>query len=133
MKRNDFIISSMIWSFSRLNAFYHCPYEWKRNYIDCEQGEDNFYSEFGSLCHSILERYFKSKITVIEISQVYEREFDKFVIHPTFSSKEDLKEVYYQDGLEYFNNIDFPFDKYDILGVESKRTFKINDDNYRRS
>ena len=31
-----FIIDAMKWSFSRLNSFYNCPYEWKRKYIDCE-------------------------------------------------------------------------------------------------
>lgn len=117
----------MLWSFSRLNAYYHCPYEWKRNYIDCEPGEDNFYAEFGSLCHSLLERYFKHKISAIEISQVYEKEFDKYIKHPVSPT---LQDIYYQAGMEYFDNIDFPFDKYDILGVENKRTFKIDDDKF---
>ena len=71
----------MLWSFSRLNSFYNCPYEWKRKYIDCEYGESGFFGEFGTLCHSLLERYIKGDISIFELSQCYENEFNDVVVH----------------------------------------------------
>ena len=77
----DFIIDNMVWSFSRLNSFYTCPYEWNRKYINCEYGENGFFGEFGSHCHSLLEGYAKGEISIFEISQKYEEEFNEVVVH----------------------------------------------------
>lgn len=37
-----FLISMMVWSFSRMN--FSCLYEWKRHYLECEPQEGNFYA-----------------------------------------------------------------------------------------
>jgi len=43
-------------SFSRLSSWDTCKHAWKRNYIEGDRGEDNFFSRFGTLAHSIFER-----------------------------------------------------------------------------
>lgn len=129
MTKTDFIISTMEWSFSRLNSFKQCPYEWKAMYIDCEDKEDGFFSEYGSFCHSLLEKYFKGKLSELNISQKYEQGFDKAVPHEAPPNKIDLRQSYYDKGLEYFNNLNFDKSAYEILGVEKKVSFKI--DNYK--
>lgn len=131
MTENDFIISTMQWSFSRLNSFYHCPYEWKRIYIDCEPKEGGFFSEFGSFCHSLLERYLKNEISIFEISQKYEEEFDTAIPHEAPPNKNtDLRQLYFDKGLEYFNNLDMNLNQYEILGVEKEVNFKIADKDF---
>ena len=112
----DFIIDNMVWSFSRLNSFYTCPYEWNRKYINCEYGENGFFGEFGSHCHSLLEGYAKGEISIFEISQKYEEEFNEVVVHDTPPNKyTDIRQSYFDKGLEYFNNIDLNLEDYEIF------------------
>ncbi len=128
---NKFIIDNMLWSFSRLNSFYNCSHEWYEKYIQCQYGEGSFFGEFGSCCHSILERYAKGEISLFEISQAYEDEFAKTVVHDAPPNKYvDIKQSYYEKGLDYFDNIDLDLDKYEILGVEKEVRFKIDDKDF---
>lgn len=123
-----FIIDAMKWSFSRLNSFYNCPYEWKRKYIDCEYGENGFFGEFGSFCHSLLEGYSKGEISIFEISQKYEDGFNDIVVHDAPPNKfVDIRQSYFDKGLDYFNNIDLNLEKYRVLGTEKKVEFRIMD------
>ena len=123
---NEFIISTMLWSFSKLNSYYTCPYEWHEKYIMCQRGENGFFGEYGSCCHDILERYAKGEISLFEISQAYEEQFMKTVIHDAPPNKYvDIKQSYFEKGLDYFDNIDLDLDKYEILGVEKEVHFKI--------
>lgn len=121
-----FIIDQMLWSFSRLNSFYNCPYEWKRKYIDCEYGEPGFFGEFGTLCHSLLERYIKGDISIFELSQCYENEFNDVVVHDAPPNQYvDIRQSYFDKGLDFFNNIDLQPENYDILGVEKEVRFQL--------
>ena len=94
----------MTWSFSRLNAFYNCAYEFYLHYIECNKSENGFFGEYGSLIHKILEKYEKGELSLFELNEYYEE--------------------------HYLNNIDLDLEKYEILGVEKKVEFKINDKNF---
>lgn len=48
----DFLLGTMQWSFSRLNSYYNCPYEWKLHYLECNKSENGFFGEYGSLVRS---------------------------------------------------------------------------------
>lgn len=121
----------MLWSFSRLNSFYNCPHEWYEKYIMCQYGESNFFSEFGSCCHSTLERYAKGKISLFELSEEYEKEFEKTVVHDAPPNKYvDIKQSYFDKGMDYFDNIDLDLENYEVLGVEKEVRFKIDDKDF---
>ena len=116
----------MTWSFSRLNSFYTCPYEFYLHYIQCNKGINNFFGEFGSFIHKILEMYAKSELSLFEISQYYEDNFCTAVTDDAPPNKYvDIKQSYYEKGLEYLDNIDLILDNYEILGVEKEVRFKI--------
>lgn len=128
---NKFIIDGMVWSFSRLNSFYNCPHEWYEKYIMCKYGENGFFGEFGSCCHTILEKFAKDEISLFDLAEEYEIEFQKTVVHDAPPNKHvDIKESYFYKGMDYFNNIDLDFDKYEILGVEKEVRFKIGDKDF---
>lgn len=123
-----FIIGTMTYSFSRLNSFYICPHEWRRVYIDCDDKDNSAMAQFGSLMHSILEKYAKGELEVFELSQYYMEHFDNAITYDFPPNKYvDLRQKYYDAGLDYLDNIDLDLSGYEILGVEKKVEFKIGD------
>lgn len=118
----------MIWSYSRLSAYYECPHAWKRHYIDEEPELDNFYGQFGTLCHEVLEKYLNGELDVFDVSQYYEDHFyDVVTMMAPYNAYVDLLEKYYNKGLEYFETIDMHLEPYEILGIERKETFKVDE------
>ena len=122
----DFLLGTMTWSFSRLNSFYNCPYEWRLHYMDCNKSENGFFGAYGSLIHKILEKYEKGELSLFELNDYYEEHFSESVPHNAPPNKYvDIKQSYYEKGLDYFNNIDLDLDKYEVLGVEKEVRFQI--------
>lgn len=122
----DFIIASMRWSFSRLNSFDTCPYGWHKHYIECEPDKGGFFSSYGGYCHEILEKYAKGELSIFDISQYYEEHFAEGVPFDAPPNKHtDIRQDYFDKGLEYFDNIDLPIDEYEVVGVEKKVEFDV--------
>ena len=115
----------MIWSFSRVNGFKNCPYAWLKQYVFNEDRMGGYYGEYGSYLHKILEMYFKQELQIYELPQYYEEHYAKNVVSEPPPKPIDLAEKYYAQGLEYFENFEFPHDKYEILGVEIEIKFFI--------
>ena len=122
----SFIIDIMTWSFSRLNSFYNCKYEWYMHYIECIKSQSNFFSEYGSLLHSILEKYAKGELSLFELNQYYENHFNEEIPHDAPPNNYvDIRQSYYDKGVDYLDNIDLDLDSYEILGVEKKVEFEL--------
>lgn len=124
----DFIVSTMKWSFSRLNSFDNgCGYEWKRHYIDCEPSKEGFYSAGGGFAHKILEKYANGKLDVWDLSPYFEEHFAEEVPYDAPPNKyKDIRQDYYDKILDYFDNIDLPIDRYKVIGVEKRVDFMID-------
>ena len=121
-----FIIDTMVWSFSRLSSFHQCPYGFHLKYIECNKGDSNFFGQYGSFVHKILEMYVKGELSIFEISQYYEDNFHLEVTLNAPSNKyTDIRQSYYDKGLEYLDNIDLILDDYEVLGVEKEVKFTI--------
>ena len=120
-----FLISMMVWSFSRLNSYYHCPFEWKRKYILGQYGIGSAMAQYGGYIHKILEKYLIGEIGYFELPMYYEKYYaDNVTMDFPRNKYTDLASKYYQAGLDYFNNFDWDLDGYDILGVEKKIEFE---------
>lgn len=124
-----FIIDTMTWSFSRLNSFDNCKYEWLLKYIEEPQENilDSCYGQGGGFAHELLEGYFKGEIDFWDLPLLFETEFaDKVTEYfPTINGK-NLRDDYYDKLLDYFNNFEPLENKYEILGVEKKVEFEID-------
>lgn len=116
----------MTWSYSRLTSFHQCPYGFKLKYIDCNPGINNFFGEYGSYIHKILEMYAKGELEVFELSQYYEDHWSENISFPAPPNKfVDLQQSYYDKGLMYLENIDLILDDYEVLGVEKEVKFDL--------
>ena len=125
MSQYSFLLDNMVWSFSRLNSFCICKYEWYLQYIEGFVGENNFYAEFGTYCHRILEKYEKGELGLFELADYFEEHFDENISTEVYNKYSSTIEKYKKLGKEYFENIDLDLVSYEILGIEKKCDFEI--------
>jgi hypothetical protein len=125
----DFIIDSMQWSFSRVNSFHNCAYCWLLNYIECTKQESNFFAEYGLLVHATLEKFFKNELEIYELAPWYQENYKEFVKTPAPPFPVNMEGQYYDAGLEYFENFDFPKDEYDVISVEDSFNIEYENNN----
>lgn len=125
MSQYSFLIDNMVWSFSRLNSFHICQHEWYLQYIDECKGDNNFYAEFGSFCHKILEKYAKGELGIFDLATYFDEHYDEAIQTDVFNKGSDTKEKYRKIGIDYFQNVDLDFENYEILGIEKKCNFEI--------
>lgn len=114
------------WSFSKLESYEHCPMMFKLAYIDNVKEQGNGFSDFGTLCHEILEGWANGSIPFFAMAEEYESRYDKAVVNPFPPFPRGMANKYYEQGLAYFENFDEFDGKYDILEVEDKFTFEID-------
>jgi len=115
------LIDDMTFSYSRLKSYAQCPYGWKLNYIDRFSKEEKFYASYGSLMHSVIEKYLTGQISRSEMKLEFLTRFGTEVEGERPSVK--TIESYIASSLEYFNS----FDDFDMntLAVEQRVTFDI--------
>lgn len=119
-----------VWSFSSIELFNTCPLAWKYKYIDRKfEEENNFYSEYGLLSHTLFEEYLKGETPIIALGEEYEDRFENTVVHspPPFPKGQWKK--YYDEGLDYFNNFVGFGTNYEPVSVEEK--FQIDIGGYK--
>lgn len=114
-------------SFSRINSF-QCPYEWRLKYIDGIEGESGFFAEVGSAMHETLEAYLKEEVDIFSITDYFEDKWQEHVVHDASPNKYvDITAQYYQQCIDYLNQLMFDFDKYEVLGVEREVFFNVGE------
>lgn len=120
-------IANMLWSFSRVNSF-SCAYRFYLTYVEEQQGLENANSQYGKFLHKILEMILKRELDVLDAPQYYTDHYEEWVTceFPP-NPYVDLGEKAYAAGLDYLNNFNFDFDRYEILGVEKEYQFKVGD------
>lgn len=118
-------VDNMRWSFSRINGFEHgCKFCWFQSYIIKNRGEENAFSQYGSLMHDILERYLKGELLPWDLEDEFINGFyDKVGEFPP-NKFVDLRETYFNAGIKYLEEFD-GFSDYEILEVEPEILINI--------
>lgn len=120
------------YSYSRLNAFRQCKYQYYLTYYgkkrgEEDRGEDNAFAQFGTLAHSLLERYEKGELMSYELLPKYEMEYPDAVTYDfPPNAYVDLGESYYTDGAAFFADFD-GFDDLEVVGAEDEFEIEIDD------
>ena len=125
------------YSFSRLNGFPTCQYEYYLNYLakdeDKLEKEDNGFGLCGTLAHSIFEEYANGKLLQFELKDEFLDRFDYEVpngVKMVFKNgkSKDLTEKYKQDCANFFETYDGIKGGKQIAAEEDFRLLvKIND------
>lgn len=120
-----FLISMMVWSFSRLSSYYHCPFEWKQKYLLGQNGISSAQAQYGGYIHRILEKYLKGELGIFDLAIYYEENYiDNVNMDFPPNKYVDLAQKYYDQGLVYFSEFNDDLDEYELLGVEKKIEFE---------
>lgn len=116
------LINKMTFSFSRLHLYETCPYAFYLKYIQEKKGLQNFYSENGSVMHSIFERLLKGKIKLENAPNIYLEEFDSICN----TTKQSIMDTTFEKCMDYLCCVDeIDKNRYEILLVEEEMNFKI--------
>lgn len=116
------LIEDMVWSYSRIKAFYDCRYRWYLKYIRKLHGKDMFFSDYGSFVHKLIELYYKNGKTQSQICDMYLQEFKSRVKGRAPSQK--VFANYFKSGLSYLKNFT-PF-PYNTIAVEQRVDFSMD-------
>lgn len=117
----SYITSQMTWSFSRISAFYECPYRFFLRYIALCEGVPGFFASFGSFIHRLLQLYLSGEISRSQAVQRYILGFRDEV--PMTAPSPQIFSSYYISGLEYLHGLERPSGT--ILGIEEEFQFEI--------
>ena len=92
--------------------------------------EQNSFAEYGTHCHSLLERWAKGELMSFELADAYEAEYDEAVKHYFPPFPKGLAGRYYDEGLQYFRSFDGFGGDMEILSVEDKFELDIRDNRF---
>ena len=109
-----------IYSFSKLSAHDTCPRMWQLTYLDKAPRKENAFSAFGTLVHSILERYAKHDLPLCALADIYEWEWPLAFSGVAWPPNKyvSLEERYKEQGLTFFKEFRGLPGSAEILGVE---------------
>ena len=115
------------YSFSKLNAWWTCPYGFYQRYIEHKPGIGNAFSSYGTFVHGLMEQYAKGEIALDDLPSIYAWQFDTAVPEKfPYNKYADLRNSYYRQGLSFLSSFK-GYDKYQILGAEDSFDLPIDD------
>lgn len=91
------VIDDMVWSYSRINTFHNCPYQWYLKYLCLERDEDQFFSSFGAFIHDILDGFYSGLLSKEGALRLYLTGYPFRVTEGAPSAK--VFSRYFTDGL----------------------------------
>lgn len=96
------------WSFSNIKCFETCKKNWYRRYILGDEGCGNFYADYGTLAHEMLEQLASKKIDLFDMKRYVEYNWNRVVVNeaPSQFGENDLVEIYYNQLLEFCESFD---------------------------
>ena len=119
---SNYLIDLMTWSYSRINTYLQCPYQFYLKYIEGLDGAPMFFSEYGSFVHEILARYYSGEIKAQDALNNYLIQFPTRTIgaYPSQS----IKTGYFQDGISCMKTLS-PVDG-SVIETEQRVEFSIS-------
>jgi hypothetical protein len=113
----------MTWSYSRIQAFENCPYQFFLSYIKPEDEQPMFFSDYGNFMHKIIEMHLKKQLPKDSLVLYYLANFRTNIRGQAPNIK--IFETYFEQGMRYLANINFPYSA--PLGIEERVEFFIGE------
>jgi RecB family exonuclease len=126
MSQYSFIIRCMRFSFSRINAFHQCKYAWYLQYIKQADRSNNWFSEYGTFNHDLIEKYLNDELSMFELADYYKDNYHKYVVSDPPPYPKTMSQNYYDMGLAYYESFE-GFGDLEVIGVEKEIEFTTKD------
>jgi len=117
------------YSFSKLSAYDQCPRMWELTYREKAPKLKGAFSEYGTLLHSILERYERGELPLSALADTLEWEWDQVFASVEFPPNKyvDLAQSYKEQAMAFLQRFKgLPADVH-VLGVEQHFEIPISD------
>lgn len=92
----------------------------KLQYLDRVPQDGNYFSDYGTWAHTLLEQYAKDQIPCYALAEAYEDGYDEAVTHKPPPFPKGMAEKYYQAGLDYFESFEGFGDEWEIAVVDGE-------------
>lgn len=119
--------SNFRYSFSKIAAFKQCPMSFYLSYVENPGSDDElpgYFSEYGSLMHSILEQYYKGDLPEFCLADEWRSRYDTEVVVAPPPFPKGFGEKNYDAAINYLENFEGLPDGANVISVEKK--FVIN-------
>lgn len=118
------LLDGMVWSYSRLTAYEHCPFSWYRRYIEWEVGQGSFYADNGKAMHEVFDELVKGTVSFEDAPSLYLEKYEQI----ENSVKQEIMDKTFDACVNYLCNINENIlDGYHVVGSEVKLEFKIGE------
>ena len=108
------------WSFSKLESYSQCGMMFKLTYIDKVSDGGNAFSDYGTWCHKLLEKWAKNQIPSFALAEEYEAHYDDEVTHSFPPFPAGMGQKYFDAGLAYFESFDGFGDEWEVVSSEER-------------
>lgn len=116
------------WSFSKIAAFHQCPMSFYLTYVENPGRDDElpgYFSEYGTLMHSILEQYYKGELPEFCLADEWRSRYENEVVVAPPPFPKNFGEKNYDAAVSYLENFDGLPDGYEVISVEKKFVIDI--------
>jgi len=127
MTDNTFFTDNMNFSFSNISTFETCNYAWFLTYIESKERYSNYYSEFGNLCHDVMEKFMGDELDIFDLSDYFTKNYSTIVRSSPPPFPKGLSERYYNEMIEFLDSISFDKSLNQPLSIEEFISMKIGD------
>lgn len=115
MNEYGVIMDDWTWSYSRIKLYQQCPYAFIRKYIYHDRGISNFYADYGSYIHHILQLHYSGKLSKDELQGYFISHFGDWIGRDVPSK---IRAAYFSQGFDYFAGDILTPPAGSIIGVE---------------
>ena len=120
------LITAKRYSYSSLTTFEQCRKQFFLTYLNGDvERVSNYFSEYGTNVHELLEMYFRNYYEATELADAYLKRYDSVVKSPPPFFVKPKK--YFSEGYEFFSYFDFNKDDYEIIMIEDRVGVDLSD------
>lgn len=121
--------SNFRYSFSKLAGYIECPRSFYLTYIENDREEPlgNYYSEYGSFLHLLLQQWAEDYLPAICLADAWRDGYEDNVKLPPPPYPKGQAEKNYQLAIDYLDNFTGFGDDWEVLSVERKFVIRLND------